>query len=89
LVLVDEDTTAFNKLMDALAPPGDSAWKKAARAAAIQLATKGAAEIPLGDGNCIQALPSCSEMAEKGNWPPSGMLALGCWWCALVSKEQR
>jgi glutamate formiminotransferase/formiminotetrahydrofolate cyclodeaminase len=68
LVLVDEDTAAFNKVMDAFALPKDSAEEKGARAAAIQLATKGAAEVPLKVMET--ASKSCqllSEMAEKGN----------------------
>jgi len=68
LVLVDEDTAAFNKLMDAFALPKDSAEEKAARAAAIQLATKGAAEIPLKVmETASKSYQLLSEMAEKGN----------------------
>jgi glutamate formiminotransferase len=68
LVLVDEDTTAFNKLMNAFALPKDSAEEKAARAAAIQLATKGAAEIPLKVmETASKPYQLLSEMAEKGN----------------------
>ncbi len=47
LFLVDEDTAAFNKVMDAFGLPKDSAEEKAARSAAIQTANKYAAEIPL------------------------------------------
>src|SRR5437016_4870392 len=47
LALVDEDTAAFNKVMDALALPKQSAEEKASRAAAMESATKYAAEIPL------------------------------------------
>jgi glutamate formiminotransferase len=68
LVLVDEDTAAFNKLMDAFALPKDSAEEKAARLAAIQLATKGAAQIPLKVmGSASESYQLLSEMAEKGN----------------------
>ena len=68
LVLVDEDTAAFNKVMDAFALPKDSADEKAARAAAIQLATKGAAEIPLKVmETAAKSYQLLSEMAEKGN----------------------
>ena len=68
LVLVDEDTAAFNKVMDAFALPKDSAEEKAARAAAIQLATKGAAEIPLKVmETASKSYQLLSEMAEKGN----------------------
>src|SRR5438105_898071 len=47
LALVDEDTAAFTEVMDAFALPKESAEEKAARAAAIEKATKYAAEIPL------------------------------------------
>ena len=68
LVLVDEDTAAFNKVMDAFALPKDSADEKAARAAAIQLATKSAAEIPLKVmETASKSYQLLSEMAEKGN----------------------
>jgi glutamate formiminotransferase/formiminotetrahydrofolate cyclodeaminase len=68
LVLVDEDTAAFNKVMDAFALPKDSPEEKAARAAAIQLATKGAAEIPLKVmETASKSYQLLSEMAEKGN----------------------
>jgi len=68
LLLVDEDTAAFNKVMDAFALPKDSADEKAARAAAIQLATKSAAEIPLKVmETASKSYQLLSEMAEKGN----------------------
>lgn len=44
--LVDEDTNAFNKIMDAYGLPKDSDTEKAARKQAIQDATKYAIEIP-------------------------------------------
>src|ERR1051325_893909 len=47
LSLVDEDTAAFNKVMDALALPKASSEEEAARSAAIKPATKYAAEVPL------------------------------------------
>ncbi len=68
LVLVDEDTAAFNKVMDAFALPKDSAEEKEARAAAIQLATKGAAEIPLKVmETASKSYQLLSEIAEKGS----------------------
>jgi glutamate formiminotransferase/formiminotetrahydrofolate cyclodeaminase len=82
LFLVDEDTAAFNKVMDAFALPKESAEEKAARSAAIQLANKYAAEIPLRVmETASKAYPLLAEMAEKGN-PASisdvgvGLLAL-------------
>jgi glutamate formiminotransferase / formiminotetrahydrofolate cyclodeaminase len=68
LVLVDEDTAAFNKVMDAFALPKDSPEEKEARAAAIQLATKGAAQVPLKVmDTASKSYQLLSEMAEKGN----------------------
>jgi glutamate formiminotransferase/formiminotetrahydrofolate cyclodeaminase len=82
LFLVDEDTAAFTKVMDAFALPKESAEEKAARSAAIQLANKYAAEIPLRVmGTAFKSYQLLAEMAEKGN-PASisdvgvGLLAL-------------
>src|SRR5437868_3032202 len=47
LSLVDEDTAAFNKVMDSFALPKASAEEKTARSAAIEAATKYAAEVPV------------------------------------------
>ena len=47
LSLVDEDTNAFNKIMDAFGLPKGTDEEKAARSQAIQDATKYAIEIPL------------------------------------------
>src|SRR6266480_580223 len=68
LVLVDEDTAAFNKVMDAFALPKDSAEEKTARSAAIQAANKYAAEVPLRVMEAAsKSYQLLSEMAEKGN----------------------
>jgi glutamate formiminotransferase/formiminotetrahydrofolate cyclodeaminase len=82
LFLVDEDTAAFNKVMDAFALPKDSAEEKGARAAAIQVANKYAAEIPLRVmETAFKSYEILAAMAEKGN-PASisdvgvGLLAL-------------
>jgi glutamate formiminotransferase/formiminotetrahydrofolate cyclodeaminase len=82
LFLVDEDTAAFNKVMDAFSLPKESAEEKAARSAAIQLANKYAAEIPLRVmETAFKSYQLLAAMAEKGN-PASisdvgvGLLAL-------------
>ena len=68
LFLVDEDTAAFNKVMDAFALPKESAEEKAARSAAIELANKYAAEIPLRVmETACKSYQLLAEMAEKGN----------------------
>jgi glutamate formiminotransferase / formiminotetrahydrofolate cyclodeaminase len=78
LALVDEDTTAFNKVMDAFALPKDSADEKAARSAAIQKATKRAAEVPLKVmETASKSYQLLSEMAEKGNPASISDVAVG------------
>jgi glutamate formiminotransferase / formiminotetrahydrofolate cyclodeaminase len=68
LALVDEDTAAFNKVMDAFGLPKDSADEKKVRSAAIEQATKYAAEIPLKVMEAAsKSYEILSEMAEKGN----------------------
>jgi glutamate formiminotransferase/formiminotetrahydrofolate cyclodeaminase len=68
LALVDEDTAAFNKVMDAFALPKESGEEKAARAAAIAKATKYAAEVPLKVmETAAKSYELLAEMAEKGN----------------------
>ena len=47
LRLVDEDTAAFNRIMDAFGLPKNTDEEKAARTAAIQAATRYAIDIPL------------------------------------------
>jgi glutamate formiminotransferase/formiminotetrahydrofolate cyclodeaminase len=68
LSLVDEDTAAFNKVMDAFALPKESPEEKTACSKAIEEATKYAAEVPLkvmaAASNSYELL---SEMADKGN----------------------
>jgi glutamate formiminotransferase/formiminotetrahydrofolate cyclodeaminase len=68
LALVDEDTAAFNKVMDAFGLPKGSDEEKKARAAAIESATKYAAEIPLKVMEAAsKSYELLAEMAEKGN----------------------
>jgi formiminotetrahydrofolate cyclodeaminase len=68
LSLVDEDTAAFNKVMDAFALPKESATEKAERVAAIEQATKQAAEIPLKVmETASKSYELLREMAENGN----------------------
>ena len=68
LALVDEDTAAFNKVMDAFALPKESAEERAARSAAVEEATKYAAEVPLKVmETASKSYQLLSEMAERGN----------------------
>jgi len=68
LMLVDEDTRAFNLIMDAFSMPKSNDADKAARTAAIQEATKYAIEVPF---RVMQRSFDCMEiikaMAETGN----------------------
>src|SRR5260370_23526280 len=68
LALVDEDTAAFNKVMDAFGLPKESTEEKSARSAAIEQATKYAAEIPLKVmETASRSYELLSQMADKGN----------------------
>ena len=66
--LVDEDTNAFNKIMDAFSLPKNSEQEKADRSAAIQEATKYAIEIPFRVmKKAYESLEIVKAMAEIGN----------------------
>jgi glutamate formiminotransferase/formiminotetrahydrofolate cyclodeaminase len=68
LKLVDEDTLAFNKIMDAFSLPKASDEEKAARSAAIQAATVYATEIPFRTlQKSVACLPLLRKMVEIGN----------------------
>src|SRR5213083_3000171 len=68
LSLVDEDTAAFNKVMEAFALPKVSAEEKTARSDAIEAATKYAAEVPLKVmETASKSYALLAEMADKGN----------------------
>ncbi len=68
LFLVDEDTRAFNKIMDAFGLPKNNDEEKAARTAAIQEATKYAVQIPFQVmETAFEALPLCEAMVKEGN----------------------
>jgi glutamate formiminotransferase len=68
LFLVDEDTNAFSKVMDAFGLPKGSDEEKKTRAGAIESATKYAAEIPLKVmETASRSYDLLAEMAEKGN----------------------
>ena len=67
LVLVDEDTAAFKAIMTAFGLPKGSDAEKAARAAAIEAATKRAIEVPFRVMQLsADALPLTLAMIEKG-----------------------
>ena len=68
LFLVDEDTSSFNKVMDAFGLPKTTEEEKEARTAAIQEATKYATEIPFRTmQRAFDAFEIIRAMAEQGN----------------------
>ncbi len=68
LYLVDEDTNAFNKIMDAFGLPKGNDAEKAARTAAIQEATKYAIEVPFKTmQKSFDAFDLIKAMVEIGN----------------------
>ncbi|MCR5017546.1 MAG: glutamate formimidoyltransferase [Bacteroidales bacterium] len=68
LGLIDEDTAAFNRIMDCFSMPKGTDEEKAARAKALEEATLYAAEVPLRTMEAsLKALPLALEMAQKGN----------------------
>jgi len=68
LKLVDEDTDAFNAIMDAFSLPKSTDQEKKIRSAAIQAATKHAMEVPFEVmQTAFQSLEVIGKMAEIGN----------------------
>jgi glutamate formiminotransferase/formiminotetrahydrofolate cyclodeaminase len=68
LKLVDEDTAAFNAVMDAFGLPKNNDQEKKIRSAAIQAATKRAIEVPLEVmQTAFQSMEVIQAMAETGN----------------------
>jgi formiminotetrahydrofolate cyclodeaminase len=67
-LLVDKDTEAFNKVMEAYSLPKDSDDQKALRSSAIQASTKDATLVPLEVmKHVIDGLALTRVVAEKGN----------------------
>lgn len=65
--LVDKDTAAFDRIMDAFSLPNSSDAEKAARSEAIQKATRYAIEIPLQVmQKCRESLPLFQAMVDNG-----------------------
>ena len=68
LALVDEDTAAFNRIMDVFSMPKGTAEEKAARDKALEEATLNAAAVPLKTMEAsLKALPLALRMAREGN----------------------
>jgi glutamate formiminotransferase / formiminotetrahydrofolate cyclodeaminase len=68
LRLIDEDTNAFNRLMDAFGLPKGTEPEKAARRQAIQDATRAAIQVPFRVmETALAAMDVIAAMAESGN----------------------
>jgi glutamate formiminotransferase / formiminotetrahydrofolate cyclodeaminase len=68
LLLVDEDTHAFNKIMAGFGMPRSSEEEKKARTIAIQSATKYATEVPFRVMQlCYESMAVIEEMVKIGN----------------------
>jgi len=68
LRLVDEDTRAFTRVMEALGSPKETAAEKSARAAALEAANIGALEVPWQVMKAASAaFDLLKAMAEQGN----------------------
>ena len=68
LAAVDEDTQAFNGVMDAMRMPKDTPDQKAARSEAVQSGYRRAIEVPMQTARqCRAALELCLAAARSGN----------------------
>lgn len=68
LHLVDEDTEAFNRIMQAFGMPKNNAEEKALRSEAIQKATLFATEVPLETMKAsVKVFELCRQMVAEGN----------------------
>jgi len=65
---VDEDTDAFNRVMEAMRLPKDTSEQQAERSRAIEAANKAAADVPLQTARlCLEAIELADLAAKKGN----------------------
>jgi len=87
LALVDEDTRAFNTIMNAFGLPKDSDEQKNARKAAIQQARKYATEVPFRTlQTAVEDIPLIQEMVNKGN--PNSLSDAGVGASCLLTAMQ-
>lgn len=78
VALVDEDTNAYNQVVAAMGLAKSTDEEKAARKAAIQAATRYAAEVPLTVAQlACEAMPFIKAMAEQGNPASASDAAVG------------
>lgn len=87
LTLIDEDTRAFNAIMNAFGLPKDTEGQKATRKTAIQNASKHATEIPFRTlQTAVNAIPLLQEMVNKGN--PNSLSDAGVGAACLLTAIQ-
>ncbi|MEN6499344.1 MAG: glutamate formimidoyltransferase [Rectinema sp.] len=79
LDIVDEDTEAFNAVMEAMRLPKSSDAEKFARSAALEAAEKNAARVPMRTaGLCLETMKLCADAAKSGNVNLATDAATGC-----------
>ena len=79
LDIVDEDTEAFNAVMEAMRLPKSSDAEKFARSAALEAAGKNAARVPMRTaGFCLETMKLCADAAKSGNVNSATDAATGC-----------
>ena len=77
LASIDRDSVAYNAVMEAFKMPKGTPEEKTARKEAIQVAMRGAAEVPLDVARrCARALDLASMVVEMGN--PNTLSDAGC-----------
>lgn len=68
IALVDEDTRAFNQIMNAFGLPKGTEQEKKVRSESIQAATLNAIEVPLKTMKiCLESMTIIKEMVKEGN----------------------
>jgi glutamate formiminotransferase/formiminotetrahydrofolate cyclodeaminase len=76
---VDEDTEAFNSVMEAMRLPKSSDAERLARSAALEEAEERAAKVPLKTAACcLEAMSLCLDAAKSGNSNSVTDAATGC-----------
>ena len=77
LASIDRDSVAYNAVVEAFKMPKGTPEEKAARKEAIQVAMRGAAEVPMDVARrCARALDLASIVVEMGN--PNTLSDAGC-----------
>ena len=78
LALVDADTTAYNRIVDAYKLPKDTEAQKVQRTAAVQSALRIATEVPLAIAEaCAEVLDLTVQVAAHGNRTAASDAAVG------------